>query len=64
MKVAQSTAEVDPISGGPVEFANQVAVMRRVLIAMTLIVLIAVSALIGLLVANAPACFHFLQNRR
>jgi len=38
--------------------------MRRVLIAMTLIALIAVSALIGLIVASAPAYLHLLQARR
>ena len=64
MKVAQSTAEVDPISGGPVEFANQVAVMRRVLIAMTLIALVAVSALMGLIVANGPEYLQYFQAQR
>jgi len=37
--------------------------MRRIWIALTLIALIAVSGLIGIIVASGPACLHFLQSR-
>jgi hypothetical protein len=38
--------------------------MRRIWIAVTLIALIAVSALVGLIVANGPACLQLFQARR
>jgi hypothetical protein len=38
--------------------------MRRIWIGLTLLVLIAVASVIGLIVANGPACLHLLQAPR
>jgi hypothetical protein len=38
--------------------------MRRIWIGLTLIALIGIASVIGLIVANGPACLHLLQARR
>ncbi len=63
-KGAQSTAWTAGTGTVDCDRGLEPLLMRRVLIGLILIALIAVSASVGVLVANGPACVHYLQARR